>query len=66
MQHILSTVRQAVDKYGMIEENDTVAVGLSGGKETLSIAYEPNVTAENFREQLAKNQFQEIKQRKPK
>ena len=37
--------------------------GLSGGKETLSIAYEPNVTAENFREQLAKNQFQEIKQR---
>ena len=35
----------------------------AGGKETLSIAYEPNVTAENFREQLAKNQFQEIKQR---
>ena len=37
--------------------------GLSGGKETLSIAYEPNVTAENFREQLAKNQFQEMRQR---
>ena len=40
-----------------------IHAGLSGGKETLSIAYEPNVTAENFREQLAKNQFQEIKQR---
>ena len=37
--------------------------GLSGGKETLSIAYEPNVSPENFREQLAKNQFQEIRQR---
>ena len=35
MQHILSTVRQAVDKYGMIEENDTVAVGLSGGKDSI-------------------------------
>lgn len=40
-----------------------IHAGLSGGKETLSIAYEPNVAAENFREQLAKNQFQEIKQR---
>ena len=40
-----------------------IHAGLSGGKETLSIAYEPNVTADNFREQLAKNQFQEIKQR---
>ena len=40
-----------------------IHAGLSGGKETLSIAYEPNVTAENFREQLAKNQFQEIRQR---
>ena len=40
-----------------------IHAGLSGGKETLSIAYEPNVSPENFREQLAKNQFQEIKQR---
>lgn len=37
MQHILSTVRQAVDKYGMIEENDTVAVGLSGGKDSIAL-----------------------------
>ena len=36
-----------------------IHAGLSGGKETLSIAYEPNVSPENFREQLAKNQFQE-------
>ena len=41
-----------------------IHAGLSGGKETLSIAYEPNVSPENFREQLAKNQFQEIRQRK--
>lgn len=40
-----------------------IHAGLSGGKETLSIAYEPNVSPENFREQLAKNQFQEIRQR---
>lgn len=37
MQHILSNVRQAVDKYGMIEENDTVAVGLSGGKDSIAL-----------------------------
>ena len=37
MQHILSTVRQAVDKYGMIEESDTVAVGLSGGKDSIAL-----------------------------
>ncbi len=37
MQHILSTVRQAVDKYDMIEENDTVAVGLSGGKDSIAL-----------------------------
>lgn len=37
MQHILSTVRQAVDKYGMIEENDTVVVGLSGGKDSIAL-----------------------------
>ena len=37
MQHILSTVRQVVDKYGMIEENDTVAVGLSGGKDSIAL-----------------------------
>lgn len=37
MQHILSTVRQAVDKYGMVEENDTVAVGLSGGKDSIAL-----------------------------
>ena len=45
------------------ELNPLIAEILSGGKETLSIAYEPNVSPENFREQLAKNQFQEIRQR---
>ena len=45
------------------ELNPLIAEIFSGGKETLSIAYEPNVSPENFREQLAKNQFQEIRQR---
>ncbi len=37
MQHMLSTVRQAVDKYKMIEESDTIAVGLSGGKDSIAL-----------------------------
>ncbi len=37
MQHMLSTVRQAVDKYRMIDESDTIAVGLSGGKDSMAL-----------------------------
>lgn len=37
MQHTLSTVRQAVDKYDMINEGDRVAVGLSGGKDSIAL-----------------------------
>lgn len=35
MKQILSLMRAAVDKYNMIEENDVVAVGVSGGKDSL-------------------------------
>ena len=35
MQKMLSYVRRAVDQYHMIEEGDTIAVGVSGGKDSL-------------------------------
>ncbi|MBQ8907118.1 MAG: tRNA 2-thiocytidine(32) synthetase TtcA [Clostridia bacterium] len=37
LQRILSYVRRAVEDYGMIAENDTVAVGISGGKDSLTL-----------------------------
>ena len=35
MKRLLSFVRRAVDDYNMIEENDRIAVGVSGGKDSL-------------------------------
>ena len=35
LQKLLSLTRQAIDAYGMIEENDKIAVGISGGKDSL-------------------------------
>jgi len=35
MQKILSTMRHACDKYNLIEENDRIGVGISGGKDSL-------------------------------
>lgn len=37
MQHLLSKMRRAVDDYGMIQEGDRIAVGLSGGKDSLTV-----------------------------
>lgn len=37
MQKMLSWVRRAVDHYHMIEENDRIAVGVSGGKDSLTL-----------------------------
>ncbi len=34
---MLSLVRQAIEKYGMIDEGDRIAVGLSGGKDSLTL-----------------------------
>lgn len=34
MQKVLSYIRRAVDEYGMINEGDCIAVGLSGGKDS--------------------------------
>ena len=35
MQHILSKMRKAIETYDLIEEGDKVAVGVSGGKDSL-------------------------------
>ena len=39
LQKLLSYTRQAVDKYDMIQEGDKIAVGISGGKDSLSLLY---------------------------
>lgn len=39
LQRLLSLTRQAVDTYQMIEQGDRVAVGLSGGKDSLTLLY---------------------------
>ncbi len=36
-KRLLSFVRRAVDDYGMIEEGDRIAVGVSGGKDSLAL-----------------------------
>ena len=37
MQKLLSLVRAGVDKYNMIEDGDRIAVGVSGGKDSLTL-----------------------------
>lgn len=39
LQKLLSLVRQAVDRYNMIAEGDKIAVGVSGGKDSLTLLY---------------------------
>jgi len=38
-RELLSRVRAAVDRYGMIPEGSSVAVGVSGGKDSLCALY---------------------------
>lgn len=37
LQHLTGYLRQAIQKYNMIEDGDRVAVGLSGGKDSLTL-----------------------------
>lgn len=39
LQQVLSYVRKAVDDYHMIETGDRIAVGISGGKDSLTLLY---------------------------
>ncbi len=36
-RRLLSYARRAIDKYNMIEENDRIAVGISGGKDSVAL-----------------------------
>ena len=38
-QHLYSYTRRAIDDYSMIEEGDKIAVGISGGKDSLTLLY---------------------------
>lgn len=39
LQRLLSCTRRAVDDYNMIEEGDHIAIGISGGKDSLTLLY---------------------------
>lgn len=39
LQQLYSIVRKAIDDYHMIEENDKIAIGISGGKDSLTMLY---------------------------
>lgn len=42
LQQVMSYVRRAVDDYHMIEEGDKIAIGISGGKDSLTLLYALN------------------------
>ncbi len=39
LQRVLSLTRKAIDDYNMIEEGDRIAIGISGGKDSLTLLY---------------------------
>ena len=39
LQQLYSQVRKALDDYQMIEEGDRIAIGISGGKDSLTLLY---------------------------
>ena len=42
LQQVLSHVRRAVDDYNMIQDGDRIAIGISGGKDSLTLLYALN------------------------
>ena len=39
MQNIEGLIRKAIDEYSMIEDNDKIAIALSGGKDSMTLLY---------------------------
>ena len=39
LQKLYSYMRQAIDDFQMIEEGDRIAIGISGGKDSLTLLY---------------------------
>lgn len=39
LQQVLSYIRRAIDDYQMIEEGDKIAIGISGGKDSITLLY---------------------------
>jgi tRNA(Ile)-lysidine synthase TilS/MesJ len=39
LQHLLGYTRRAIDDYRMIEDGDKIAIGISGGKDSLTLLY---------------------------
>ena len=39
LQQVMSHVRRAIDDFQMIEEGDKIAIGISGGKDSLTLLY---------------------------
>ena len=39
LQRLLSLIRQAVDQYEMIEQGDHIPIGISGGKDSLTLLW---------------------------
>ena len=39
LQQLMSQTRRAIDDYGMIHTGDKIAIGISGGKDSLTLLY---------------------------
>ena len=51
-QKLLSLIRQAIEEYHMLEDGDRVAVGVSGGKDSLTLLLCDEAVAEILSEKL--------------
>lgn len=72
MQRILSALRKACEEYNLIEDGDKIAVGLSGGKDSLTLLYALSLYQKYFDKKFSleaiaidlsggKNDYSEIK-----